>query len=210
MFQVITNGLYRFCEWVTKLACLNLLWIMFTFVGLGLFGLFPSTTAMFTVTKKWLAQREDIQLFKTFYKTFKKEFWRSNGLGLIIIGISFVFYVDFKILTMMTEDAIYIGIPLLCLLMICSVMLLYLFPVYVHYKGTYLQLFKNAFLISLSKPIHTITLITGVFGLSYIVFYHITILLFFSGSLLALVMTALCQKAFHSIDLIKSKYQHVS
>ena len=210
MFQIITNGLYRFCEWITKLACLNLLWLMFTIAGLGVFGLFPSTTAMFTVTKKWLEEGEDVRLFKTFYHTFKEEFWRSNGLGIIITGISLIFYVDLKILTMMTDDAYYVGIPLLSLLIICSVILLYLFPVYVHYKGTYLQLFKNAFLISVAKPFHTFTLIMSVLGLSYIVFYHITIVLFFSGSLIALVMTGLCQKAFQSIEVAKSKYQHVS
>jgi uncharacterized membrane protein YesL len=64
MIHIVTNGVYRFCEWVTRLAYLNLLWIMFSLAGLVVFGVMPSTIAMYTVTRRWLTEDVDIPIFK--------------------------------------------------------------------------------------------------------------------------------------------------
>ncbi len=60
------DGYYRFAVWVTKFAYLNLLWIAFSLLGLGLFGLFPATAAMFAVVRKWINGEKDIPVFHVF------------------------------------------------------------------------------------------------------------------------------------------------
>ncbi|MEH7253744.1 DUF624 domain-containing protein, partial [Neobacillus niacini] len=63
-----------FAIWMLKVAYLNVLWISFTLVGLGLFGLFPSTGAMYTIVQKWLRKEPVEKIFHTFWNIYKKEF----------------------------------------------------------------------------------------------------------------------------------------
>lgn len=82
MIHALSNGFYRFCEWVMRLAYLNLLWIGFSLAGAVVFGLAPATAAMFAVTRQWVMGNTDIPVFQTFFQTFKKEWAKSSVLGL--------------------------------------------------------------------------------------------------------------------------------
>lgn len=66
------DGYYRFAVWITRFAYLNLLWIAFSLVGLGVVGFFPATAAMFAVVRKWVHGEKDIPVFQVFGKTIKR------------------------------------------------------------------------------------------------------------------------------------------
>ncbi len=51
-YTSMIGGLYRICEWVMRLAYVNLLWIGIFWLGLVVFGFFPSSAAMFAVVRK--------------------------------------------------------------------------------------------------------------------------------------------------------------
>ncbi|BDG36084.1 DUF624 domain-containing protein [Saccharococcus caldoxylosilyticus] len=51
---LLDGKLYRVCEWITRLACINILWMLFTLAGLIVFGIAPATVALFTIVRKWL------------------------------------------------------------------------------------------------------------------------------------------------------------
>lgn len=70
--------MYGACEAIMKIAWLNTLWVLFTLGGGVVFGWAPSTAAMFTVVRKWLLGRTDAPVFKTFYQTYKKEFFKNK------------------------------------------------------------------------------------------------------------------------------------
>ena len=70
--------MYGACEAIMKIAWLNGIWVLFTLGGGIVFGWAPSTAAMFTVVRKWLLGRPDAPLFKTFYQTYKKEFFKAK------------------------------------------------------------------------------------------------------------------------------------
>lgn len=72
--------LYRTSEWIMRLVYLNLLWIAFSLLGIVLFGFFPATAAMFSVVRKWIMGETDVRVFKEFWQTYRKEFWKSNRL----------------------------------------------------------------------------------------------------------------------------------
>ncbi|MFC0270402.1 YesL family protein [Metabacillus herbersteinensis] len=207
MFHFVTNGVYRFCEWVTRLAYLNLLWIAFSLAGLVIFGLMPSTIAMYTVTRKWVTEDPDIPLFKTFFEAYKKEFKKANLFGLILFGTSALFYVNFRILALINAEVSIITMIFLSLLAVFGVLLLLVFPVYVHYDIRMLQTFKYALLIGLSRPLNSIAMIAGAIGVVYLILLHVTLIIFFSGSLFSLIMTALAVKAFKSIEQSYEKRQ---
>jgi uncharacterized membrane protein YesL len=206
MIHLVTNGVYRFCEWVTRLAYLNLLWITFSLAGLLVFGIMPATTAMFTVTRKWIMEDSDIPIFKTFFEAYKKEFKQANLFGLVLFSIFALFYLDFMIFGLMKE-ASFINLIFSSLLVVFVVLLLFIFPVYVHYDIRLLQTFKYAVLIGFSRPLYSILMAAGAIGVTYLMFLHITIVIFFSGSLFSLIMTGLALKAFKSIDHSYAKRQ---
>src|SRR5690625_6922967 len=83
---------FRWCEGIMRLAYVNLLWILFTILGLGIFGIFPATIALFAVTRKWVMGDRDIPVFSTFWQTFRKEFLKSTLLGWVLFVIGYMIY----------------------------------------------------------------------------------------------------------------------
>lgn len=65
-----------FSEWLFRLMWTNLLWIGFTILGLGIFGIMPATVAMFTVVRKWQMHETEISIWSVFKETYFKEWKR--------------------------------------------------------------------------------------------------------------------------------------
>lgn len=87
---------YLLLEWIMWLAYINLLWIVSALFGLIVFGVFPATVAMFTVIRNLLIKdATGKQIFKTFIFTYKREFLKSNAIGIIITAIGYLLYLDF-------------------------------------------------------------------------------------------------------------------
>ncbi|MBJ4025770.1 DUF624 domain-containing protein [Salmonella enterica subsp. enterica serovar Derby] len=72
MIHTLANGFYRFCEWLMRLAYLNLLWIGFTLAGAVIFGLAPATAAMFAVTRQWTLGKTVSRCFRRFFGRLKR------------------------------------------------------------------------------------------------------------------------------------------
>lgn len=88
------SRMLRMCEWVMRLAYTNLLWLLFTLLGLGIFGFMPATTALFSVMRKWIQGHEQVSVFQTFWKVYREEFVRSNVIGVVLVIIGTIIYVD--------------------------------------------------------------------------------------------------------------------
>jgi uncharacterized membrane protein YesL len=207
MYHFVANGVYRFCEWVTRLAYLNVLWISFSLLGFIVLGAGPSTVAMYTVTRKWLTGNPDVPIFKTFFAAYKKEFLSGNLLGIILFIILAVFWLDFKIFAVMNAEFSIVTILLSSLSLVFFVLLLFIFPVYVHYNIKLSEVFKFSILVGLSKPFYSLMMIAGAIGALFISLLHVTVILFFSGSLFSLIMSALALKAFKSLERSQAKEQ---
>lgn len=52
------NQLAQYLEWIMKFAYLNILWLGFTLLGVGLFGFFPATMASFILLKRFVVEGE--------------------------------------------------------------------------------------------------------------------------------------------------------
>lgn len=197
-----TNGsLYNGFDWIFKFAYVNILWMLFSLLGLVLFGFFPATVALFTIIRKWLMGNGDIFVFKTFWNTYKKEFLKSNLLGLILVIIGAIFYLDLYFIkenTSSIQNLLYI--PLYMFIFSFLLTSLYLFPVYVHYDTKVFQVLKNAFLIMLINPLYNLLMISGVvityYGLSFIP----GLLFFFGGSVIAYSLMWPSYKAFQKVE----------
>ncbi|WP_309090389.1 YesL family protein [Domibacillus sp.] len=199
MVQMMTNGVYRFCEWVTRLAYLNVLWIAFSLAGLLVLGFFPATAALFAVTRKWAMGETDIPVFRTFWRTYKELFWRSNRLGLTLTLPAVLFGANFMIFEQYGAPLPFMPFLLTSFFLLYSVVALFVFPVYVHYNVPLKQAVKYSLLIGLLRPVHTVLMITSLIGMAYVMMQHITFVLFFSGSAFGFVLMWFAMKAFHKV-----------
>jgi uncharacterized membrane protein YesL len=187
------------------LAYVNILWLIFTLLGAVIFGLFPATAAMFAIIRKWLIGKEDVPVFKTFWNYYRDEFFKTNALGLIFSVTGLLLYLDFKIIDFHNEvfNRIFLTVMFL-FASIYTVILLYIFPVFVHYDLKLLQYIKNAFLIGIANPIRTalmvLCLITAYYGLKIAP----GLLPFFSGSLLSILLMTFAYQSINKVERIKN------
>jgi uncharacterized membrane protein YesL len=193
-----TGGFFRFSEWAMKLAYLNLLWILFTILGFGVFGIMPATVATFTIARKWLRQEEDIRIGKTFFSTYKKEFLKSNGIGLILGSVGMILYVNYQHSHVIENPIIHIVVASLILLMgiLYGILLLYIVPVYVHFDLKLSHYFKYALMIGIMNIHLTIVMLVSIYLLYLFLMFIPGLIPVFVVSLLALVIMGISYYAF--------------
>ncbi|MEY2191128.1 YesL family protein [Neobacillus sp. BF23-41] len=183
------RGFYSISEWIMKFAYVNILWISFSLLGFIAFGFFPATTAMFTVVRKWVLKQSDIPVLKTFWFTYKKEFVKSNLLGLVIILVGIFMYSNIRIVEATTVHELkLLYIPNVIVIFIFLLTLLYIFPVFVHFDVSLAEGIKNAFILMTVNPMATFCMgiLTGF--LCFILIKLPGLLPFFSGSFIAFLL----------------------
>lgn len=199
-FEGLTGKFLRISEVISKLAYVNLLWILFTILGFGLLGFMPATVALFAVTRKWVIGEQDIPVFSTYWKTYRREFLKSNLLGIALFVIGFILYVD---LAFLPSDGIFYTL-LRFGIIICSflffIVLLYIFPVYVHYDWKNKLYLKYALLLGASYPHFTFSMIVGIAGLYFILMLIPGIIPLFSISILAYITMWVSYRVFKKVE----------
>lgn len=204
----LTGKLYEACEWIMKLAYVNILWVCFSLLGIIVLGFFPATAAMFAVVRKWVMKETDIAVFKTFWSVYKKEFVSSNVLGFIVFVIGYVLYIDLQYFPDSSSAlSQFIYFPLLIVFFVYLLMLLYVFPIFVHYDIKVLQVIKNASLIVVMNPLSNIIMVAG----SAVVYYVMTslpgLIPFFGGSALSFVTMWCSYRAFAKVQGKQERYK---
>lgn len=192
--------LYHACQWITRLAYINLLWLLFMALGLFVFGVAPSTAAMFSIIRKWLKGETDLSIFQFFWGTYKKEFWKANALGSILLGISLILYLDWRLISSL-QSSLYpvlsgclIGVGFLFL-----IVMIYIFPVFVQYEYKTLQYIKAAFLLGISYPLYTMVMVLAAICVIAISIFFNGIGILYFGSALSFVFMYITHQLFNKI-----------
>lgn len=195
-------------NWFTKLVYLNVLWFLFTMGGLVIFGFMPATVALFTIVRKWIMGDTSFSIFKTFLVHFKKDFLKVNGLGLVFLLIAGILLLD--ILLIQNSNSMIMNFFLLIVFsfsIVFTIIVLYFFPIFVHYDVRIIEIMKNALLIGLAKPLTTMLMMASLF-FGFILFFTFPgIILFFSVSPLALLIMYWSFKAFNKLEEQKGTSQ---
>ncbi len=195
-----SGGVLSLCNWFVRLAYINLLWILFSLVGLVVFGFFPATIAMLATLRQFL-QKNDPPVFKTFWKYFKAEFLASNKLGAIIVIIGLVLLTNINFLQSMdhklSEMLYYPTIVISCiyLLAIC-----YVLASYVEFERKLFTHIKNSLLLMIYNPLSSLFIIFGFAAVYYAVTSLSGLGFFFSGSLLGLIVLSSTTLAYRKIE----------
>lgn len=132
--QNMLGKLFTICEWIMKLAYVNLLWLLFTMAGLIVFGFMPATVSLFTIVRKWQMKETEVPVWDTFLSIYKKEFTKSNLLGFILVICAGFILLDLHFVNGL-EGVLQLMFFVLLLIIsaLYFITLMYLFPVYVHY-----------------------------------------------------------------------------
>ena len=182
-------SILKISDWILKLAYLNALFIAFSFLGCLIGGVFPATTAMLTVIRKWLMGDTEIPVFSTFWVSYKKDFLRSNLLGYILTFIGFTLFMYYLLLNQtVSEVVVWLRYPLVIITIIYIVFLLYVFPVFVHYEMKIPQILKTTFLIMSVSPLSTIMLIAAGIILYFTMSNFPGLIPLFGGSLIGFIV----------------------
>ena len=78
---------YSFFDTLLWIACLNLLWILFTLLGLGVLGAGPATAAAQILVRR-RARGEAAPLLKSFTREYFANFVRANALALPVMAVA--------------------------------------------------------------------------------------------------------------------------
>lgn len=167
------GSFYRISEKIMYACYLNFLWILFTIIGLGIFGFMPATVAMYSVYRKFLMGDSDVKIFKLFAQTYKKEFLKSNLFGIILLVVGYILYIDFVFLSTVSGVAnLFLTGVFFIAALFYLLLVLYLIPVYVHYDLTFFQYIKQALLIGFISPLMTVSMLLSLY-LLYLLFSFI-------------------------------------
>jgi len=194
------NKINDIFNWIARLAYLNLLWMFFIVLGGIVFGFIPSTVAMFSIIRKWL-DHEDVPVIHHYFKIYKKEFIKSNFLGMILGLVGIFIYVDSQLILSFNG---FIKIILLGSFMTVTILyllvLFYIFPLFVHYKNGVLQYIKIALLIGISYPIKSLLMGISILSMLFICFVFPAISFLFLGSGLGLIIMYFSNHLFMEIS----------
>ncbi|MCD8509329.1 MAG: YesL family protein [Bacillus sp. (in: Bacteria)] len=203
---IINSFLYKLCEWIMRFAYLNLLWIAFTLLGFIVAGIFPATVAMFTVTRKWVMKETEIPIFHSYFQAFKREWLKSNIVGGIFVSIVAFIYLEFTIINKYNYVLLQFSkYPLLLLVILCSLMVLYVFPTYVHYQVNLLKVLKNSLFISLVNPFWTTVMVLSLILIYSLIRILPSLLFIFGASVSSFVLMWASYQAFLNVQIKQEK-----
>jgi uncharacterized membrane protein YesL len=198
--------LFTVCEWIMKLAYVNALWLFFSIVGLLLFGILPASIAVFTIMRKWLMKETDIPIWRTFLSVYRKEFKKSNILGLsYLLGGAFLAFDFFYLRTVGGALQTALFVPLIMITIFYIITFLYIFPVYVHYELKSIDYVKNAFFLAIMHFHITILMATALAAIIFINLYMPALFPFFSFVMIAFVLMYGGMISFTQIDKRQKK-----
>lgn len=187
----LSNAAYHLTIWTARFIYVNILWLGFTILGLGVIGFFPATVAMFSIVRQWVAGEKEIDIFPLFWETYRKEIKKANIVGYILAAIGYILIMEFRILQN-TGEVVYLvaSFGVIALLALYFILLLYLFPIYVHFNLKVKDYLKWPLIIGILHPILTIFLTLILLILYTIAIQTFPILVvFFGGSLTAFIVT---------------------
>jgi len=181
----LMGGLYKITEWIMRIAGSNLYWalcsspvLLILFLGINYiaqtnspmpfefylpmavlapFTLFPATSALFSVTRKWVMGEADLSITKVFFKGYKSNYKQSMIGGLFYTLLIVVMCVDYQVYMKQFQNMQVLGVIMLVLLFFLLLSLFNFFSLVAHFEMKVSMLLKNAVLLTVLKPFRTLS-----------------------------------------------------
>ncbi len=195
------GGLYKVAEWVARLVYVNILWIVFTIMGLGIFGIMPATLSMFGIIKKWFDGKENVEVFKEYWQIYKTNFIKFNIIGLIMFVIGLVLIIDLRYFNSLSGVQYLIIKYFIYLIVFLYIMdLIYIFPITMQYQLKKRDIIKNALFFGFLSPLETLQMILGLIGVTLLFRVLPSLLPFLGVSIPVFVIIWASEKAIERVE----------
>lgn len=207
----LTETVRRFCEGFLKLVYLNVLWFLFSVLGLVVFGIIPATVALCMVQKNWLKEKHIQSIFSEYWRHYKKHFVKSNILAIILVLLGGIIYFDLKFF--MDQEGIFsqvISIFIFILSVWFMITILYILPIYVTYQLRLFAYIKYAFIIAMLNPFKTLGMAVSTWGMMYLSLYFPQVLFSIGISLTFFMIMIISLQAIDHVSLLQQKFAKAS
>ncbi|WP_299089687.1 YesL family protein [uncultured Metabacillus sp.] len=197
--QLVTK-LDNMLHWVIRLVMLNILWFIFSILGLFVAGIFPATAAVLGIARKWL-MGDKVKIWTTFKDIYLHEFKAANLMGWTLSVMGIILYFNYRVIVSNNSEMIFIvPFAFYFIIFFYTILVIWSFPLLVHYKATCLQHFKNALIIGLSKLQYTIVSGAIVLCLVYGSLSYPGVIPFFTVSAIGICCMWLPLQIFNQLD----------
>lgn len=174
-FTGFTGILYAAAEWIMRFSFVNIFWFLLNlpvfFIASSIFlngfaaGFVwylmpllifipllsvPSTAAVFAMAREWIMQVEQPSLIKSYFSHMRAGYKKSLLAGLILQSLWLVWLVDFYFFKAQSD---WLGIVFAGIGIGLFIYTINLFSLSVHYQMEIRELFKNAFFVTVGKPL---------------------------------------------------------
>ena len=195
------NKFFTFMSRVADLIILNLLFIV---CCLPIVTIGPAWTAMYYVTLK-MARNEESYIVRGFFKSFRENFKQGIAIWLLALVLILVEVMDFQIMSQVSGSfytVVKYGLSIIAFMLV--MVLLYVFPVLAKFVNTVKLTIRNAFFMSLRHLPYTILMLVicvapfliMIFGSSMIFSYGILLMFLLGFSTIALINSYFFVKIF--------------
>lgn len=186
---------------ILNLVYVNLLWVLFTLLGLVVFGIGPSTYALVSICRQWI-RGNTVPVLYTYWKYYKECFRESVMISWIYLFSGVVLLVDLLHVTNW-----YMRVALFMISFIYLLSLIFIFPIMAHYdwKGIFFKI-KMSFLFGFSCLQYSLVL----FLVSSVIYWTVTkffpgILTFLGISFLFYLITWTANQVFTRMEMDNAK-----
>ena len=187
------NVFFRILDIFAHFVLLNTLWLI---ACIPIITIFPATTALYSVVRKWVTEGADAGSVKLFYFSFKENFKKSFMIGFLWLIAGLILFVDMFILFQIEFTGKYFVFVMLSFSTILYVFTsVYVFFVMVQYELSIKNIIKNALILSVSRLFHTLLFLVIIVAAIILTYYFKMFFIIF-GSMLAFVLYFI----FHKLD----------
>jgi len=150
----MSNKIQMVAGWLSQFIILNVLWFVFTVLGLGILGFMPATVAVFSVSRDLINRKEGVSIPVYFFRYYKKTFLLSNGFGFLFAILGYIGYVNFRFIPFFYPDNIQVYLMGIFIAgaVVLTLTFINLFSVMAHYDLKGFQYVKNAFSLVFAEP----------------------------------------------------------
>ncbi|MDQ0229386.1 YesL family protein [Metabacillus malikii] len=195
----IFEGIFKLLEWLTRIVLTNFIWLIFNlpisfllltiaitddipFIVMNLiiiailspFFLFPATSAVFGIVRKWVMGEGDIKIIKHFWTVYRQNYLKSLIGGFILVPLWFIGILDVYFLY---HHNLFMTILLIIILFLLFIFTCYYFAVIAHHELKIFQAFKQALVFMIINPLRS--LLMGIINIIilYVSLTQVTVLI---------------------------------
>ncbi|MEY8751913.1 YesL family protein [Alkalicoccobacillus gibsonii] len=202
--QPILQKLYMLAVWISRLAIVNVLWIIFTIFGLGIFGFGPATAAMSSVISRWISSDQSFSVFRHFTNVYRNQFLKTNLIFLSSALIGAVLVYNYFFIQANNLPFFYSVITIV-MGMTHLLISITIIPLYINNHVSILELFKTSALFVIGYPLNSLVIVLAISGLILIQLFMPGLLFFFSGSAITFVVVLRIQKVLEKTRAIQAE-----